>query len=526
MHHLLVEVLLVPADVADPSGPEVVHKSACLPGERERLLHEAEVLRLAAQRDVTGLARVVAAPSPEADEPTLVTTAAAGPSLAVAGPFPVLEVAGVAAEVARLLAGLHDAGLVHGAVEPGHVVLNGAGGAILVGLGHGGETGAVVGAAEPGPAPPARLDPAADIAGWGALVTHLLDWSATAEDEPLLALRRALGSRPNPRRRARTSASAAEDDRRALAALADQAQDPDPARRPTARSLAAAVVHRIPQGHLPGAAALPVGRAAPAGLLDRLSGHLTPTPTGEGSMAPRPTAEGRSGGLAQTDRRDDALGRRRSMLLARRRRSAGPERLAVLASGDPDERTGSPEDGTGDTHPAAASVVPRRGRSWFARAPLHRRLVAGGAACLALVGVVVASRGSVPEPMAAPAPRCPAVAGPSADVDLDGCREAVTWSDGVLQAGAARFAFGAAGDGWAVGDWDCDGQPTPALLHAGSLAVFDTWPGPGAEERGRPVAAVPGAGQLSVVSGPDGCDRPSLSRPGAADLLIDPRGTP
>ena len=382
MHHLLVEVLLVPADVGDPSGPEVVHKTACLPGERERLLHEAEVLRLAAQRDVTGLASVVAAPSPEADEPTLVTVAAAGPSLAVAGPLPVLEVAGVAAEVARLLAGLHDAGLVHGAVEPGHVVLNGAGGAILVGLGHGGETGAVVGAADPGPAPPARLDPAADIAGWGALVTHLLDWSATAEDEPLLALRRALGSRPNPRRRGRTSAPAAEDDRRALAALADQAQDPDPAHRPTARSLAAAVAHRIPHGRLPGAAALPVGRTAPAGLLDRLSGHLTPTPTGDGPMAPRPAVEGRSGGPARTDRRNDAVGRR-AMLLSRRSRSAGSERLAVVASGNPDELTGSPEDGADDTRQAAAPAVPRRGRSWFARAPLHQRLVAGGAAFVA-----------------------------------------------------------------------------------------------------------------------------------------------
>jgi len=118
------------------------------------------------------------------------------------------------------------------------------------------------------------------------------------------------------------------------------------------------------------------------------------------------------------------------------------------------------------------------------------------------------------------------VAGPSADVDLDGCTEAVTWSDGVLQAGAARFAFGAAGDGWTLGDWDCDGQPTPALLHEGSLTVFETWPGPGTEERGRPVAAVPGAHQLSVVSGPNGCDRPSLSRPGAADLIVDPRGGP
>jgi hypothetical protein len=525
MHHLFVEVLIVPVDVADPSGAEVVHKTACLPGERERLLHEAEVLRLAAQRDVTGLARVVAAPSPDDSDPVLITAAAAGPSLAVAGPLPVLEVAGVAAEVARLLAGLHDAGLVHGAVEPGHVVLDGARGAILVGLGHGGETGALPCGGDPAPAPPARLDPAADIAGWGALVTHLLDWSATAEEEPLLALRRALGSRPNPRRRARTPTPAAEVDRRALAALADQAQDPDPARRPTARSLAAAVAHRIPQCRLPGAAALPVDRTAPAGLLDRLSGHLTPT--GEGPMVPRPEVEGRSGGPAWTDRRDDAPDRRRrSMLLARRSRSVGPERLAVLASGKPDDLTTSPEGGADDTLPAAAPAVPRRGCLWFAGAPLHRRLVAGGAALLALVGVVVAARASLPEQVAAPAPRCPAVAEPSADVDLDGCREAVTWSEGVLQAGAARFALGAAGDGWAVGDWDCDGQPTPALLHAGSLAVFDTWPGPGVEERGRPVATVPGARQLSVVSGPDGCDRPSLSRPGAADLLIDPRGTP
>ncbi|HEV8114966.1 MAG TPA: hypothetical protein VGP53_01925, partial [Acidimicrobiales bacterium] len=118
MHHLLMEVLILPVDVADPSGPEVVHKIACLPGERERLLHEAEVLRMAAQRGVAGLASVVAAPSPDDSDPVLITAAAAGPSLAVAGPLPVLEVAGVAAEVARLLAGLHDAGLVHGAVEP------------------------------------------------------------------------------------------------------------------------------------------------------------------------------------------------------------------------------------------------------------------------------------------------------------------------------------------------------------------------------------------------------------------------
>lgn len=505
MYNAPMEVLVVPASMSAIGGPEVVHKNACLPDERERLLHEAEVLRMAAERAVGGVARVVAAPSPEADEPTLVTAAADGPSLAVAGPLPVLEVAGIAAEVARLLAGLHDAGLVHGAVEPGHVVLDGPRGAILVGLGHGGEAGAMPVAADPGSAPSPRLDPAIDVAGWGALVTHLLDWSASTEEEPLVALRRTLGSRSGPRRRARTPVPAAEEDRRALAALADQAQDPDPAHRPTARALAAAVAHRIPQARLPGRgtggpgagtgstgiAVGTVGRVAVTGLLERLSGHLlvAPAAAGEGPSASR----GEIGGPAQT-------------------------RVRGLA--------GTPEEGTGHAGSIVAPAAARRRRSWFGPTSPHRRLAAGGLAVLALLGLALAVGPSRPEPGTAPAPGCPPVSGPSADVDADGCREAVTWTAGVLQAGAARFAFGAPVDAWAVGDWDCDGQRTPALLHAGSLIVFDVWPGPGGEEHGRPVASIPGAHRLSVVAGPDGCDQPALGRPGAADLQVDPRGGP
>jgi len=502
-----MEVFLAPADDDEPTANEVVHKTATLPGERERLLHEVEVLQMAAQRGVAGLPPVVVAPLADAPAPTMVTGAVAGPSLAVAPPLPVLEVAGVAAEVARLLAGLHEAGLVHGAVEPGHVVLDGTGGAILVSLGRGGEIGQASGADD---GRDARCDPAADVAGWGALVTHLLDWSATGEEEPLLALRRALNGRPSRRRRSRPPSRAGEDDRRCLAALADQAQDPDPAHRPSARSLAATVEHRIPQARMPGCGARAViGRSSPAGLVDRLSGHLTPPEADEALTAL--AAAGSGPGAPATTRRPQ---------MARVVRSRTAERVAEPGEGQDPQVTGPGlEVGTGTA-------------SWRTRVPPSSSLrrgvgVAVGVSVLALAGLAAAGRTSTREPTrTAPPFACPPVATPSADVDGDGCEEAVQWRDGVLQAGVTRFALGAPGDGWALGDWDCDGRPTPALLHDGTLTVFDAWPGPGAELPGRPVAQTPGAQALSTVSGPDGCDRASLSRPGAADLLVDLRATP
>jgi hypothetical protein len=77
-----------------------------------------------------------------------------------------------------------------------------------------------------------------------------------------------------------------------------------------------------------------------------------------------------------------------------------------------------------------------------------------------------------------------------------------------------------------VGDWDCDGRRTPALLHDGALAVFDDWPAPGGELQGRPVATAAEASGVTAVPVPGGCDRPSLSRPGQADLVVDARRAP
>jgi hypothetical protein len=531
-----MEVLVVPAEPDEPDGPEVVRKTAGDPEERERLLREADVLRAAAELGVPGLPEVITAPTSGCAVACLVTAAAAGPSLAVAAPLPVLEVAGVAAEVARLLAGLHEAGLVHGAVGPSHVVLDGAGGAILVGLGDGGPIGASSNDPASGP-----LDPADDVAGWGALVGHLLDWSATAEDEPLTALRRSLADR-RPRRRGPSSAPSrhGEHERRVLAAIADQAQDPDPARRPSSRALAAAVTHRIPGALVPGAVpALTAARAT--GLLDRLAAHVVtsgagpPPPASPSPPNGRPPA--RPPSAPSTARRrwrapavdppragthgpdpapstsaapGAAAGHRRQPGLRRPRQppeaplhvpSATEERRAVVDDG---QEAGRPDDGHNPRARAAGHLWPRH---WVAPA---------AAAVLLVLAVAVADRpmGSAPPPTTAGrAAGCAATASPAADIDGDGCEEPITWSDGILQAGSARFALGRPGDAWAVGDWDCDGRRTPALLHQGSLAVFDSWPEPGAELQGRVVGTADGATAITVVPGPDGCDRPSAIAP-------------
>jgi len=474
-----MEVLLVPADPNDPSGVDVVHKTATLPGERERLLREAEVLRTAADRGVPGVVRVVTPPSTEADEPVLVTTAAAGRSLAAADPLPLVEVAGVAAEVARLLAGLHKAGLVHGAVEPGHVVLDGNGGALLVGFGRGGEIGSP--AAEPGGVEGGRLDPASDVAGWGALLGHLLDWSAVGEEEPMRALQLDLRTRAARRKLRRSpdqTSRTFDTERRALASLSDQAQNPDPAHRPLARAVAAHAEHCCPGARMPGAAAssLPPPGPAPS-LLERLSGHAAGACVATHAELPRDS----------------------------------PSQVEV------EERSSPPG-------PSVLVPTPRR----------KAALVVTGA-CIIVVGLGALGAMSRPSTSASSRPAavakpprkaCPPAVRPAADADGDGCEETVSWADGVLRAGTARFALGAPGDAWAVGDWDCDGRRTPALLHDGSVVVFDSWPAPGHELQGRPMAMSSGARQLTLGVGPDGCERPAPARVDAAGLLVDPRMQP
>ena len=64
-------------------------------------------------------------------------------------------------------------------------------------------------------------------------------------------------------------------------------------------------------------------------------------------------------------------------------------------------------------------------------------------------------------------------------------RETTTGSAGhevgtVLEHGGRLYGVGAPGDFVETGDWDCDGEPTPAIVRpsTGDIVLFNAWPAP------------------------------------------------
>ncbi len=59
--------------------------------------------------------------------------------------------------------------------------------------------------------------------------------------------------------------------------------------------------------------------------------------------------------------------------------------------------------------------------------------------------------------------------------------QATTAAGAILEHAGRRYAIGASGDIVLTGDWDCAGEPTPAIVRptSGAVVVFDTWPAPG-----------------------------------------------
>lgn len=145
-----------------------------------------------------------------------------------------------------------------------------------------------------------------------------------------------------------------------------------------------------------------------------------------------------------------------------------------------------------------------------------RRLAAAAVAAVALgLGVVLiaASRqppgpsadeiGTRPEPVVdvveAPAPET--TAAPSARVWPT---EPVSVEGTEVRSGAQRWRVGEPGDLVAVGDWDCDGTSTPAVLRptTGRLHLFDAWASPDAAVTATPGPTVP-TGAIALE--PRGC---------------------
>jgi len=210
----------------DVHGRPVVVKSAPPGPGADRLRREARVLAAARHPGVVDLVDLVDA----GGGVSLRTRHAGSRTLATCGRLPVEDAAGVISALAATLADLHAIGIAHGRIGPEHVLLTASGRPVLCGL----ADATLPGASHPACGP----TPADDVAALGSLLSALVGDGPEVE---LIPERR--GLRPLSTRRA--------GERRALLTLADHAAAHEPARRPTAAQLAAAVRDALPQARLP-----------------------------------------------------------------------------------------------------------------------------------------------------------------------------------------------------------------------------------------------------------------------------------
>lgn len=138
-------------------------------------------------------------------------------------------------------------------------------------------------------------------------------------------------------------------------------------------------------------------------------------------------------------------------------------------------------------------LLPRTPRDVRPRLP--KRLVAAAPA-LALLALAATALRSARAPAAPIAPR------PSTTTTISPTPTPTPTT--ALVYGGRRWRAGEDGDVIVLGDWDCDGTDTPAVLRpsTGEVWRYDRWE----EGAATPVTTVPGAAELRAV--PDGpCDR-------------------
>lgn len=143
----------------------------------------------------------------------------------------------------------------------------------------------------------------------------------------------------------------------------------------------------------------------------------------------------------------------------------------------------------------AASPAPRQG-------PRRRRLLVTAIATAGVLAVAVAVGAGLGRPAR------PSMAGtPAPDAS-----RVVAGSQPVVEHGGHRYGLGRGGDVALVGDWDCDGAPTPALYRpsTGEAFVFGAWATAGNPTRAVSTGRHRRGGVASVAKGPNGCDRLSV----------------
>ena len=469
-------------------GKAVLVKHAPAGAEAERLAEEAAVLRSAAHPGVVELVAerhlahgafelmlVVAGSRTAADVRTDERTGLVG-------------VAGLVASLATTVADLHDLGVAHRRIGADHVVIDGSGRPVLCGF------GAAV-RAEPGALSDA--DRAADVAGLGGLLRHLLSEPCPGDGS---ASDLSAGDwEPIPTSRFRRGDRWTGYARRALLNVADQATADDPANRPTARRFAAAVLAALPEARLPGATGAtdvePVGSSRPPWPRRRFASlpiSLRSTggrarPSIRGVSIPRPSLPPvRVPSLRLPVRLP-------SLRLAPAAAAVG---LGLLVFGIGGLlRPPAASTGARPPEPAAAAGGPAR----------SREVPPGSATTVPDVPVAAGATGTTGTTGVG---SCAPVPPPAADPDGDGCPSPVAARDGVVQVGGVRYSVGAPGDLVAVGDWDCDGAATVALVRrpGGEVFVFEGWAAEGADLLAEAVATVADAVAAEPVDvDGDGC---------------------
>lgn len=180
----------------------------------------------------------------------------------------------------------------------------------------------------------------------------------------------------------------------------------------------------------------------------------------------------------------------------------------------------------GGPHRPTRSWGPRPSRRALPTVPRWAGVVAAAAVAVGAAALVVRPGGGAEdrcraEGVAAP-PGATVVRG---DFRGDGCPSDAVWADNVLAVALGdgpprRLRLGQPGDQLVVGDWDCDGDDTPALYRpsTGAVVYFDDWPDPGGslQSRAPEQTGRPGAEAVVDEAGGGRCDRVALRpRPAA-----------
>ena len=138
----------------------------------------------------------------------------------------------------------------------------------------------------------------------------------------------------------------------------------------------------------------------------------------------------------------------------------------------------------------------------------------------------VALGAAPPAPETAAASGCRAVDRSRPDVDGDGCGDDVRIEHDVVVAGGHRYRVGRVGDLAAIGDWDCDGTSTIAVLRPedGTVHVFDRWALDGRPAQAATWGRVDGA--ASIAAPADGCGTPRVTTTSGSVQTVTPTGSP